>query len=131
MNLQKITPNQTITEKKEIEMLIIPFRKKSERVPFNEVLLIRATGNYSVVYTVRGQKYFTSKTLKYWQTKFSLSPFFVRCHANSLVNVDYISKYNQDVISLVLTDGSIIPCSRRKWLETKESIYNMNFGSAN
>lgn len=79
-----------------------------------EILRIKADGNYSYVYLTNGQKVLTAKTLKEYQVILEDYHFF-RIHHKHLINLRCVKEFIRDNFGVVvLDDQTEIPLSRRK-----------------
>ncbi len=69
-----------------------------------DIVMIQAESNYSILYLVSGESVFTSKTLKYWQEKCHV-PFLQRVHKSYLINVHYITSFVPKTGEVLLQGG--------------------------
>lgn len=69
-----------------------------------DIVMIQAESNYSILYLVSGDSVFTSKTLKYWQEKCH-APFLQRVHKSYLINVHYIRSFVPKTGEVLLHGG--------------------------
>jgi two-component system LytT family response regulator len=76
------------------------------------ILYIHAQSSYSYIYLKNGEKFLTSKTLKYWQNKIS-NTYFLRCHNSYLVNTRHVENilYRQGELCI---GNELIPIARAK-----------------
>lgn len=87
-----------------------------------EIVRCEAEGNYTR-FVFNGKKpTISSRTLKEYEDLLKARNF-IRVHRTHLVNSKYVSSLNNDH-ELVLTDGSTIQVSRRKWDFVKQKISN-------
>ncbi len=75
-----------------------------------DIIYVKASSNYSEVWTVDSKRIVVSKCLKVMCQSLNSSDFF-RPHKSYLVNIKSVVKIGS---SLVLKDGTEIPISRRK-----------------
>ncbi|MBK9256162.1 MAG: LytTR family transcriptional regulator DNA-binding domain-containing protein [Saprospiraceae bacterium] len=71
------------------ESIFFYFEGNQRKVQVADILMIKSESNYSIIHTVSGDKYLTSKTLKYWQTTIK-NDFIIRVHASYLINKNTI-----------------------------------------
>lgn len=83
----------------------------------DDVIMLQAQANYSMVYLVDGQQLFVATTLKKLQERFS-SFSFIRMNRAYLVNSNYVIEENEN--SLKLSNSLTITFSRRKGKKWKE-----------
>lgn len=82
--------------------------------PIADVLYIEGKSNYSIIYTKLAGPITMAKTLKKFESQLRLHPF-LRIHKSYLINQEQL---RTNVLSqentLQLSDGTILPVSRRK-----------------
>lgn len=76
-----------------------------------EICYISAQSGGSELWT-RNDMYCCEESLIQWEQRLPESIFF-RCHSKYLVNLSYVTKFEQQVLTLI--NGEKIPVSRRKW----------------
>ncbi|MCB9033678.1 MAG: response regulator transcription factor [Chitinophagales bacterium] len=81
-------------------------------INFNDINFCQSDGPYTTFYLNKNQKIVISKPLKNYE-QILPSHLFVRCHQSYLVNINNISKLNQDD-TIILKDKTQIPVSTRK-----------------
>ena len=82
-----------------------------------EVLRCEADASYTHFYLVDGSKETVSKTLKTFADRFSDHGFY-RVHHSHLINLSHIRQFlRQEGGFVEMTDGSLVPISRRKKAE--------------
>ena len=81
----------------------------------SEILHLEAMGNYSKIYLRDKETLLSARTLKEYEDALQIYGF-ERVHHSHLVNLAHLRKYvnNRDGHFLELSDGSIIPISKRK-----------------
>ena len=80
----------------------------------DEIVKIEALGNYSKIYLRNKDTLLSAKTLKEFEDSLQHSGF-ERVHHSHLINLVHLKKYlNKDGLSLELSDGSLVPLSKRK-----------------
>jgi DNA-binding LytR/AlgR family response regulator len=77
--------------------------------PIAHIIRLEAVGNYCKIIT-KDQSYFIPKTLK--RFALVLPSNFIRLHGKHLVNVNFISSYNDKLV--YLTNHDVLQMSRRK-----------------
>ncbi|MDX1652272.1 MAG: LytTR family DNA-binding domain-containing protein [Brumimicrobium sp.] len=93
--------------------LCVPTLNNIEVINIEDVSYIQASGAYTQVFLVSGQKRLFSKNLKYFENALSESPNFIRPHRSYLVNINYVTDYSKsDGGYLVLKTNVQIPVSR-------------------
>lgn len=79
-----------------------------------DIMYISSEGSYSHLFIKDHPKIIVSKNLKELE---SILPtkIFLRVHHSYIINLIYVAKYlNEEQTLIELTDGSLIPLSRRK-----------------
>ncbi len=98
----------------------IPIGGRQEVKP-EEVLMLQAEINYTLVYFVNGRKTIVATPLKKLEERFS--PFdFYRTHKSYLVNLKCIKCFIEPTNTLQMTDNHKVIVSRRKRTRLKEYL---------
>lgn len=88
----------------------------------NNILFIKADGNYSEVHTSDQQRYIATKTLKHFADGLQESGF-IRCHQSYLINTRHIDSVVADEENKIwLSNGQRIPLSRRRYADIKKYL---------
>ncbi|MBI1838122.1 MAG: response regulator transcription factor [Flavobacteriia bacterium] len=94
--------------------IIINSERGSSFLKIADIIRIEADGNYSIIFTVSGEKVISSKNLKTFEN-FLENYSFIRVHHSHVINMKYIKELNKgEQLELVLTNKEIIPISVRK-----------------
>ncbi len=125
--------------KKSVEVLLENIRRPESETPkivlstserinvvkVKDIVRCESDNYYTFFYFTDGKRLLVSKTLK--ENEELLSDYnFIRPHKSHLINVLYIKSYNkQDGGSILMTDGSQVPVSRRKKEKIIEIINNL------
>jgi DNA-binding LytR/AlgR family response regulator len=89
----------------------------------NELLMLEAEINYTVLHFINGKKLMVATTMKNLESR--LKPYnFFRTHRSYLVNMDCIKQFRECDGCLELNDSQVIEVSRRKLVEFKRK-YSM------
>lgn len=98
--------------------IAIPSTKGFIFCKVGNIIRIEADGNYSNIYLFDGNKYMSTKQLKYYEYLLDKRLFF-RVHQSHLINLAYVNQYiNFNKKSFLLfNDGEKIPVSVRKRAE--------------
>jgi two-component system LytT family response regulator len=86
------------------DSVIVHIRGTSRYIKKEDIIMIKAESNYSILYLVGGESVFTSKTLKYWQEKCQV-PYLQRVHKSYLINVRCITSYVPKTGEVLLQGG--------------------------
>lgn len=137
----KKAEKNTISKKSQqnVEVLLENFRKpeyeppkivlstaeKIHVVKVKDIIRCESDNYYTRYFFIDGKKLLISKTLK--ENEELLCDYnFIRPHKSHLINVLYIKSYNkQDGGFINMTDGSVVPVSRRKKEKILEIISNL------
>ena len=100
------------------EKIAIPSLDGIDFVDIEDILRCEADRNYTTIFTIQGETYIYSKTIKEFE-RFLPDDMFFRTHNSHVVNLQYIKKYLRGKGGeLVLKDGSVVPVARLR----KESL---------
>jgi len=106
----------------EPDMFVANSWQGHELIPLDNIYYFRADNKYLTVFHTRGET-LSDQTLKDLEN--SYPDHFIRTHRNSLVNSQHIRKLVKDSAghySLILSDNSSIPVSRRHVSEVKQFV---------
>jgi two-component system LytT family response regulator len=105
--------------------IVLSTAEKINVVKVKDIIRCESDNYYTNYFFIDGKQLLISKTLK--ENEELLSDYnFIRPHKSHLINVTYIKSYNkQDGGSIVMTDGSVVPVSRRKREKILEIISNL------
>lgn len=95
------------------------------RIPMEEILYLESDWNYTNVHTLDNRKHTSGFTLKILEKRIS-DKAFLRINKGLLINCLYISQVSsmkKDAFVL-MTNGQILPVSRRKYKILRESLEN-------
>ena len=98
---------------KEIKLII---DRKRTSFSTRDIIKIQASTNYSLIYFSDGKILISAKTLKIYETL--LTPEFIRCSRNLLINKEYIQILNKEI---TLINGERYIFSRRR-ISIKDKI---------
>lgn len=100
----------------------LPTNEGIEFFFINDVIKAEADGSYTKIFLLDKKIIFVSKILKDIEDIFNDNKFF-RAHNSFLINIDFIIKYlNKDGGYIEMSDGSLVPLSRRKKAEFFEKL---------
>ncbi len=105
-----------------IDKLAIPVRNGIRLVPYAQILFVEASGNYSIIHLNKDKKLLVCKTLKQFESRLGQTNF-IRSHQSYLINTDHIEHVNTSA-AVTLTNGSIVPVSRRQVATLKKYLLN-------
>lgn len=87
-----------------------------------EITRLEAENNYTRVFTIKGEQFFTCKTIKEFEMLLDLK-LFLRIHKSSIINLNYFKEFvSMDGTYVLLKDDSKITVSRRKIHDLKDAI---------
>lgn len=93
-----------------------------EKIWFDDIVMVKSSGNYSTIFTSYSKPYFTSKTLKHWEEILKLDKSFLRTHASFLINKYHITSVDKKSQKLQLLHGFYASVSRRIWGSVLKNI---------
>jgi DNA-binding LytR/AlgR family response regulator len=90
-------------------------KRKKDLLLIDEVILMQASINYTIIHLHNGQQITSSYTLKFHEKNLQ-NNLFVRVNKTFLLNQQYISGYSEanNVTIVHLKNGLQIPVSRRR-----------------
>jgi two-component system LytT family response regulator len=100
------------------------------------VLYCQAVKNYTILMYSDGKHYLSSYTMKKVESRLELdSPKFLRIHRAWIVNSSFIAFITKgsDGIEVIMTDGTKVPISRRRYkryaeiLKTKNELFHTGY----
>lgn len=105
--------------------IVLSTSDKINVVKVKDIIRCESDNYYTVYYFMNGTKLLISKTLK--ENEELLSEYnFIRPHKSHLINVMYIKSFNKhDGGYILMTDGSLVPVSRRKKEKIVDIINNL------
>lgn len=105
--------------------IILSTSDKINVVEVKDILRCESDNYYTQYFFTNGKKLLVSKTLK--ENEELLSGYnFIRPHKSHLINVMYIKSFNKhDGGQILMTDGSLVPVSRRKKEKILDIISNL------
>lgn len=80
-------------------------------IPLRDICYLSAQSGGSELWT-KTDMYFCEESLLYWEHQLPPAIFF-RCHNKYLVNLNYVTEFDQRMLTLI--NGEKIPVSRRRW----------------
>lgn len=95
------------------QKMAFPTKEGTRFIDVKEIVNIAAEGNYTCVYTKKGEKIMVSRIIKEFEELLSPDMFF-RTHKSHIVNLQYIEQFKRQVESLVLINGKEVPIARRR-----------------
>lgn len=83
-------------------------------IDVNNIIYCMSDGNYTWIITTNKQKLISSKNLKYYEKQLEKWGFF-RVHNRFIINLDQVDTYlRRENGTVKMSDGEIIPISRRR-----------------
>lgn len=106
--LNNINPDQLESKK-----IVLSTSEKIHVVAMNDIIRCESDNYYTHFYFTDSTHLLISKTLKDVESLLEEGNF-IRPHKSHLINTKYIRNFNREQVAILLTDGSMIPVSRRK-----------------
>lgn len=98
--------------KKESTKICLSHASKLEIVHLNEVVALSSDNYYTTFFLACGRKIVMSKTLKTYENL--LGEKFIRVHRSHIINIDHAQAFTFEDNTISLSNGLVIPVSRRK-----------------
>ena len=103
--------------------LVIPTSNYIYIVDLNNILYIKASSNYSMIYDTEGNSVLSSKTLKYYE-EYLQNKGFLRVHSGTLINMSKVKGIKRNGMYMIILENDIkIPVSR----SYKEALFSNLF----
>ncbi len=114
---------QNLTNERAFEKLVVHSKDHAEFLKVKRIIRLQGENNYTRIFLDEGRNVLISKTLAEFEELLN-DLGFLRVHKTHIVNIDYVKeiKKNGD-ICLLLSEGSILPVSRRRKAAVTEKIY--------
>ncbi len=94
--------------------LTLPSKEGYIILNIKDIIRCEAQGNYSLFYTVQGEKIIVSKTLRTYEEILPVEVFF-RTNRSHIINLNYIVSYNKlKLIGITMKDGALIQLAETK-----------------
>lgn len=93
-----------------------------QMISIDELKYMEADGVVSKVYLKSGEKITVNRNLGYYKDILILEHDFIPLSNSILLNKDYIKRYNHQTLKITLTDNTVLPVSRRRGKELKETL---------
>ena len=107
--LQNIRHTQTTVPK-----LALPTQDGFMFITLQDIIRIEASGNYTSIHSVDGQKHVSSRTIKQYDEMLPARQFF-RIHNSHIVNLNFIKKYHKGRGGYVeMSDGALLEVATRR-----------------
>ncbi|MDY0076079.1 MAG: LytTR family DNA-binding domain-containing protein [Bacteroidales bacterium] len=97
----------------ESKKIVLSTSEKIHVVEMDNIIRCESDNYYTHFYFKDGGHLLISKTLKDVESLLEEGNF-IRPHKSHLVNTRYIQNFNREQVAITLSDGSVIPVSRRK-----------------
>ncbi|MBC7884178.1 MAG: LytTR family transcriptional regulator [Saprospiraceae bacterium] len=91
--------------------ILVYGNKIKKYIKYDELIMIKAESNYSIIFYKNGHSALTSKTLKYWEERCEVD-FLRRTHKSYIINLKMIKSYEILTKNILLEDGHIALYSR-------------------
>lgn len=88
-------------------------RGVSRKIPIDDIILMEADSNYTIIHTTEGRKILSSHTLKSWIAEVAHIPDLIRVHRSYLVNKRHIITYNSSRREISLKNNLMVPVPRK------------------
>jgi two-component system, LytTR family, response regulator len=95
--------------------------KEKVRIQHENIIMLEAKGNYTIIHLQSGKKMMVAKTLKSFEELLANHQFY-RIHRAFLINITHLKSYNSALGEALLTDNQTIISSRRKKITFEEQM---------
>jgi len=119
---------ESLDERKGSKKIAVHVKESVHLISVDEMMYVKAAGNYSCVVMHDKNTYMVSRMLKEFEDYLRNTSPFMRINKSTLANPSYISKYSKGEPCIVtMADGQTFEVSRRKkqeildWLKMKQS----------
>ncbi len=80
----------------------------------DDIMLLEAKANYTLLYLFDGKTIFVATTLKILEKRFSENQNFFRTHRSHVINIEYITEYKSVTNIILMHNDKTILISRRR-----------------
>ena len=91
-----VAPEYTEVRLKYDDRLLVMHRKSVNFIKVSSIIAVRASQNYSNIYTCDGKEYITPKSISEWDSRLP-EQNFCRIHKSALINFDFIDKIDYHI----------------------------------
>lgn len=98
--------------KKTVKRIAIPYKSDYVILNTEDIVCIEADRMYSIIHTIKGEKFLASKKLSYYEDLLCEEEFFIRVHRSWIVNSNTIEAYSKKDKILLLEDDFKVPVSK-------------------
>ncbi|MFT4986953.1 MAG: two-component system LytT family response regulator [Flavobacteriales bacterium] len=102
-----------IENQNQLETLILSDYSGSYAIPFNQLIYLKAEGNYTQLYCEKGKRHTCSKLLKFYQGQLCEDQFF-RVHHSIMIQRCFINYFDSKKGKVIMTEGQVLSVSQRK-----------------
>jgi len=102
--------------------LPLPHLQYKHHLPFavQDILRLDGKRNYTVFFLTDGTQFLSSRSLGIYESIFPET--FLRIHKSCIINRNFLQNVNDENRKVILTDGSEVAISRRRWAEIKDLL---------
>lgn len=112
---------KTMSPSQNIHRIAVPHSEGVHFIPVDEIEYMEADSNYTIFHLVKGTKIVASKTMSDFEVQ--LPEYFFRIHKSFSVNLRKVQEFvKKDGNSVLMSDGSMLPVSRRKVQELMQVL---------
>lgn len=80
----------------------------------DDIMLLEANTNYTLLYLQDGKKIFVATTLKKLEKRFNVCQNFFRTHKSHIINIEFMTDYQADNNLILMQNQKKILISRRR-----------------
>lgn len=100
-------------EGKRMEKLALPSQEGISYLKLDDILYLKADGNYTMFYTISGNKEMVTKALKDYEEMLPEDTFF-RIHQSYIVHADQVKQFRRDESIVLMTNNDQLPVAKRR-----------------
>ena len=102
---QKLNSTIKISQNNSLEKGVLVYANGVKRfIKHENIIMIKAEGNYSNIFFERGNALFTSKTLKHWEERCNVD-YVKRVHKSYIINTNKIQSFEPKTKTIILDEN--------------------------
>jgi two-component system, LytTR family, response regulator len=108
---------------KKHQVIVLKSHESDEYVSLDDILFLKAEGNYTEFFLESGEKRLFSKPIGYFEKRLEASNLFVRLHHSILANCKKFLRYEKKEGFMVLKNGEKVSVSVRRSANLNDGFY--------
>jgi two-component system LytT family response regulator len=124
-NPEKVLTLRENLKGKQLERMALPMTDGLVFINLPDVVMIEADGSYTSVHLINGESHVVSRRIKFFEDFLESHPVFFRTHRSSIINLNYITRYNRNDGDVLLEGNHKCRISRERKQEFEDTFKNI------